>query len=839
MIFLSFAIQFDGWIDIHNDINNGYNNCCIKEILFQCLNITNTKQKECQYAKLVKCAEIAYAKLMQQDNHKKLNRNRENLSKKMNENENEIDNESGYDFNQELQEITDNIFNTFCIKFNDNIANEIVSLFDESIEECQYEEIDAILDDFEVINDSDIISYILEHIEMELFSIDEFQHDEIKITISNHLKNSVITNVTNEDEQKIEPEHSQHNHDEIHSNITEICENIITYFSSKYNQIIAEEIKQSFIKQYHILIENAYNHTMIMNEAKDIDDCDLFSDLSANNYDIEIIKKELQCVILGHTYNNVTTQPRAPPSPSPSPLPPTFRIQNFVYNLSDQNVMDSNKLVSSCNGAKEIYQHQHVSLRDFKTTPYPIASAALCVVKAIDIVNRLPIMRWFFKCRTISMEDRSELLHPNVSNELIIDNRWKNDKWWNENKYFQWIQNYPNFSIKNMSVHIKAAIEELTDRALQKFNYSPKMMFSKIMDNINDLAKYTLASYHVVVDIRNRLKLDELEWCPIQIDFMVIPQAVIKPIDSNKNAPKNNKTKYKVRNRLNTGNIDGCNIYGEEKEYEIVNFGSDHTRPFWDLEEIMDDPRVGYIKNANRIDKNSDGGYYWLEEIKCTMGIYEIKTKMYEMIKKCQDMLEINGLHRYRRYVFIIDRRDKVNLKRHNMEYKKPNIQNEFKKMMEKDRLYLIIHKEYHKLPNELYSVQESGLGLSKALMIRKYSDDLYKAVNHGIFDDYNSYKFAFTYHIHSKDNITPYFYRTGGKILQLNDLNWLWPRWFMNINGNPQTLDQHNKSEIEKIANDKNLQLRDIAFEEFTRQCDEIRLYHYPMRTNNVHGYH
>ena len=28
-----------------------------------------------------------------------------------------------------------------------------------------------------------------------------------------------------------------------------------------------------------------------------------------------------------------------------------------------------------------------------------------------------------------------------------------------------------------------------------------------------------------MVDIRNQLEIDGLEWCPMQIDFMIIPQA--------------------------------------------------------------------------------------------------------------------------------------------------------------------------------------------------------------------------------------------------------------------------------------------------------------------------
>eukprot|EP01084_Bolivina_argentea_P047075 86725_1 len=47
--------QFDEWTDIYDDINNGYDDCCCKIVLFQQLNITNIQQKHNQYQKLKQC----------------------------------------------------------------------------------------------------------------------------------------------------------------------------------------------------------------------------------------------------------------------------------------------------------------------------------------------------------------------------------------------------------------------------------------------------------------------------------------------------------------------------------------------------------------------------------------------------------------------------------------------------------------------------------------------------------------------------------------------------------------------------------------------------------------
>ncbi|MCP3659706.1 MAG: hypothetical protein GY830_05040, partial [Bacteroidetes bacterium] len=47
--------QFDEWQDIYDDINNGYDDCCCKIILFECLNIQNIKEKTRVYNILKNC----------------------------------------------------------------------------------------------------------------------------------------------------------------------------------------------------------------------------------------------------------------------------------------------------------------------------------------------------------------------------------------------------------------------------------------------------------------------------------------------------------------------------------------------------------------------------------------------------------------------------------------------------------------------------------------------------------------------------------------------------------------------------------------------------------------
>ena len=103
--------------------------------------------------------------------------------------------------------------------------------------------------------------------------------------------------------------------------------------------------------------------------------------------------------------------------------------------------------------------------------------------------------------------------------------------------------------------------------------------------------------------------------------------------------------------------------------------------------------------------------------------------------------------------------------------------------------------------------------------MIRKTYE--YKCEDYGILDVFNGYKFALTYHILEKDNITPYFYYGhGGKVFDLDDIEWLWPRFFVDINDKTQKLDQYILNMINGIGIKRECQLYDIEFDEFIKQC-------------------
>ena len=84
------------------------------------------------------------------------------------------------------------------------------------------------------------------------------------------------------------------------------------------------------------------------------------------------------------------------------------------------------------------------------------------------------------------------------------------------------------------------------------------------------------------------------------------------------------------------------------KEPEIKKFGVENHIFVWDIEEALNDEKVGYKKGTD----------YFVAEIDTHReNVYSIKSKMWKMLEECQDKLARKKDERNNRYVFIIDRR--------------------------------------------------------------------------------------------------------------------------------------------------------------------------------------
>ena len=120
----------------------------------------------------------------------------------------------------------------------------------------------------------------------------------------------------------------------------------------------------------------------------------------------------------------------------------------------------------------------------------------------------------------------------------------------------------------------------------------------------------------------------------------------------------------------------------------------------------------------------------------------------------------------------------------------------------------------------KLDNLLEICMGLSNKYIL-PYTD---KGINVpiGILDALNGYKFAFSYHLLEQDNNKVYWYFTGGcKRFLLNDIEWLWSRYFCKINGNIQYLSNEIKNNINIFK--KNKKLSNLCFDEFKRQFNQF----------------
>eukprot|EP01083_Nonionella_stella_P153762 494423_1 len=136
----------------------------------------------------------------------------------------------------------------------------------------------------------------------------------------------------------------------------------------------------------------------------------------------------------------------------------------------------------------------------------------------------------------------------------------------------------------------------------------------------------------------------------------------------------------------------------------------------------------------------------------------------------------------HQRYLFVIDRR------------------------MNKDTIYLIKPRgqPWPTICDEYYHICES-------LLYTSQKDDTLGSLN--------DYSLSLTYHLFQVDYVKSYchFGVNGAALFELNDMIWLWGKYFKQMNGQPQRL---NKKYLEMINNTK--KLPNIQFDEFSKQSHD-----------------
>eukprot|EP01084_Bolivina_argentea_P047804 88122_1 len=273
--------QFDKWKDIYDDINNGFDDCCCKMVLFQQLNITNMQQKHNQYQKLKQCIQPQIAK--------------DNI----------------------FNEIFNDIIKVFTFIFNIEIAQNILKLFDNVLSEEEFEDKDSLIDDVDEIENSVIITYIIDE-------IDDNQINKLKQNakdiISNGLK-YIIENKTDEFIQKhqvkkhpiFKAQGSNHqltgtvpmNHQSTITNafdptmifINNISKQIIAYFEKQFDYQTAENVFKLFEE---IVIEEEFDIDSMKDDLDEIGSSIILSDLGKKvNFELVLNHKQrIQDIVL-------------------------------------------------------------------------------------------------------------------------------------------------------------------------------------------------------------------------------------------------------------------------------------------------------------------------------------------------------------------------------------------------------------------------------------------------------------------------------------------------------------------------------------------------------------
>merc|ERR1712176_1292137 len=116
------------------------------------------------------------------------------------------------------------------------------------------------------------------------------------------------------------------------------------------------------------------------------------------------------------------------------------------------------------------------------------------------------------------------------------------------------------------------------------------------------------------------------------------------------------------------------------------------------------------------------------------------------------------------------------------------------------DKIYMIAPKIYQdsngpdtycQIPKRYDVFPESCLSLSRGFILyNKASKRKLITLNSAL----DGHMFAFSYHILAQNQINAYFYHNGGTVFDLKDIEWMWPNYFAQIDGNQQRLSSEQR---------------------------------------------
>eukprot|EP01084_Bolivina_argentea_P047802 88119_1 len=720
--------QFDEFNDIYDDINNGYDDCCCKQVLFKQLKVTNNQQKKNEYSRLRQCLDSSIV-----------------LPKSISDNNVNI-----------FGKIFKCIIKVFTVTFNNHTADNILKLFDHILQQEAFEDIESVKDDVDDIESSTIIYYITEKVNYQ-------QIKKPKEVAKNIIAQGIKCIVENKSKAFVQQYQTKPL--SFFDRITNQMQNV---FVNKFSKATADIIIcQTF--DYLIQSNNFHDAYLIIEDMRNIRKSQILHSIISKTSEpqnylqwiSETITKIIQNELVKRKTFDVTRTVN-------------FKVQDEYIN---ETILKVKKYCSI------IYKHAD----DVESNGQ---DKDLIIAKSIDIMNKYPLLLWFvdmFSRNRIEGHKYNHLIQTLSYDKDSFATNYDVRKWWNnDNKLCQFIYH-------TTAETVKTAMKIIMRRILPPLNFNHALA-NTICDSLNAFAKYTL-SFHSFAHkiVMSMFNIGKYQMAPIQFDVWIIPQATCA---SKKPAIFDWEEVY--------GKVVAANMRNAKRTYNEMGKAASFAKAqnaFWNLEI--------YLKKC-KYKKNKD---YLVAQVK-----NNVNEQLFAMWMKL-------GLakQRYRRCIFIVDRRNPINIENKDMGCVKPQIDvpdkngniNHPTKTWQ-DTIYFILPKHHNEITAEIDIFPEQSLGLSTKFIFpnpEKREPDAVK-----ILDAMNGYKFALSYHLFSQTNCSTYWYiNQGSARFYLQDMKWLWSRFFDQVNNKPQILCQKILDGIDHYTIHK--QLPDDHFDEFMVQ--------------------
>eukprot|EP01083_Nonionella_stella_P293673 998803_1 len=580
-----------------------------------------------------------------------------------------------------IEYITKQISTHFAAHYKDKAFGEkIASLFRETVDNEGFE-VDTIHDDLDDIQDSVIVPCVIDGIKHDLIDVNNFNSLQPEARIPK--MNEEIESIESRIKAIVEGQ----------TNVQEMGRRVIRYFTQTRDTNIATIVWNQLCS---IMIQNDFTFD---DALKDIRNRHQNKSKLVNGLNInEVSSKDIQDVI-----RIIKTI---------KPL-----ISELDFNITEEDVQ---KTAAICfKHCPFMYEHIIGMAKEFKESDLEsydeddvrnkISGKALCIVKAIDIKNRLPWLYWLLhifsrqrwgKYRKgeedgLNADNGKQMLYYKEQEKLKMTDRYDIHKhWWEEHKYMKWICSTKS---RGIAERIRSALEELAKRTLPAINCNYSLA-PIICDSVNDYALYALGFHDLVNHIKELMERDlceckknrlnewkectceyeqKREWdvAPLQLDCVILPQ-MTREAPSGKSPIKLSGYKTKVSEKPVY-----CKL--SEEPTNVDKFC------IWKIEDLLRHKKCGYFENRDYFVTNAPD----LDDTNA------LRLCLFGLLEKCIAESARTGDKRRNRYIFIIDRRNPQNLKDRTLK-QKPIIgeaQHEQKTQQKDwaDKIYIIIPKRY------------------------------------------------------------------------------------------------------------------------------------------------